>query len=134
MRREMDRLFDRFSEAWPFRGLAEAGRWMPSVDVSETDKELVVRAELPGMDPKEIDISLSGNVLTIKGERKHEREEKKENFHLVERSSGSFSRTLQLPAEVKADKVKAEYKDGVLSISMPKMEPEAVKKIEVKAN
>ena len=133
MRREMDRIFDRFSEAWPFRGFSETGRWMPSVDVSETDKEVIVRAELPGMDPKEIDISLSGNVLTIKGERKHEREEKKENFHLVERGSGSFSRTLQLPVEVKADKVKASYKDGVLSISMPKTEPEAVKKIEVKA-
>ena len=132
MRREMDRLFDRFFEPWPFRGVSETGRWMPSVDVSETDKELVVRAELPGMDPKEIDISLSGKVLTIKGERKNEREEKKENFHLVERSSGSFSRTVQLPAEVKADKIKANYKDGILSIGMPKMEPEAVKKIEVK--
>ena len=133
MRREMDRFFDRFSESWPFRGVSETGRWMPSMDVSETDKELVVRAELPGMDPKEIDISLSGKVLTIKGERKNEREEKKENFHMLERSSGSFSRTLQLPVEVKADKVKADYKDGILSISMPKTEPEAVKKIEVKA-
>ena len=132
MRREMDRLFDRFFEALPFRGFAETGRWTPSVDVSETDKEIIVRAELPGMDPKEIDISLSGNVLTIKGERKHEREEKKENFHLVERSSGSFSRTLQLPAEVRADKIKATYKDGVLNVSMPKTAPEAVKKIEVK--
>ena len=132
MRREMDRLFDRFSEAWPFHGASETGRWMPSVDVSETDKELIARVELPGMDPKEIDISLSGNVLTIKGERKHEREEKKENFHLVERSSGSFSRTLQLPVEVKADKINATYKGGILSVSMPKKEPEAVKKIEVK--
>ena len=132
MRREMDRLFDRFFEAWPFRSTSEMGRWMPSVDLSETDKEIIVRAELPGMDPKEIDISLSGNVLSIKGERKHEHEEKKENFHLVERSSGSFSRTLQLPAEVKADKIKATYKDGVLSISLPKTEPETVKKIEVK--
>jgi len=134
MRREMDRLFDRFSEGWPFRGFAETGRWMPSMDVCETDKELVVRAELPGMDPKEIDICLSGNVLTIKGERKNEREEKKENFHLVERSSGSFSRTLQLPAEVNADKIEASYKDGVLSVKMPKTEPEAVKKVEVKAS
>ena len=133
MRREMDRLFDRFSEPWPFRGFAETGRWMLLVDVSETDKELMVRAELPGMDPKEIDISLSGNVLTIKGGRKHEREEKKENFHLVERSSGSFSRTLQLPVEVKADKIEASYKDGVLSVKMPKTEPETVKKVEVKA-
>ncbi len=132
MRREMDRLFDRFSEAWPFRGLAETGRWMPSVDLSETDKELVVRAELPGMDTKEIDISLSGNVLNIKGERKHEREEKKENFHLVERSSGSFSRTLQLPVDVEADQIKASYKDGILNITMPKTKAEAVKKIEVK--
>ena len=120
MRREMERLFDRFSEGWPFRGLADTGRWVPSLDLSETDKELIVRAELPGMDPKEIDISLSGNVLTIKGERKHEREEKKENFHLVERGSGSFSRTLQLPVEVEADKINATYKGGILSVSMPK--------------
>ena len=133
MRRELDRLFDRFFEAWPFRGLAETGRWMPSVDVSETDKELIVRAELPGMDPKEIDISLAGNVMTIKGERKHEREEKKENFHLVERSSGSFSRSIQLPVEVNADKIKATYKGGVLNVSMPKTKAEAAKKIEVKA-
>ena len=133
MRREIDRLFDRLSEGWPFRGLGETGRWMPSVDVSETEKELMVRAELPGMDPKEIDISLSGNVITIKGERKHEREEKKENFHLVERSSGSFSRSIQLPAEVQADKIQATYKDGILSISMPKTKVEAVKRIEVKA-
>ena len=133
MGREMDRLFDRFFEAWPFRGFAETGRWMPSVDVSETDIELIVRAELPGMDPKEIDISLTGNMLTIKGERKHEREEKKENFHLVERGSGSFSRSIQLPAEVNADKIKATYKDGVLNISMPKTKAEAAKKIEVKA-
>ena len=132
MRREMDRLFDRFFESWPLRGLAETGRWMPSVDVSETEKELIVRAELPGMDPKEIDISMSGNVLTIKGERKHEREEKKENFHMVERSSGSFSRSIQLPTEVKAEKIQATYKDGILSISMPKTKAEAVKKIEVK--
>ena len=133
MRREMDRIFDRFSEAWPFRAFAETGRWMPSVDVSETEKEVMVRAELPGMEPKEIDISLTGNVITIKGERKHEREEKKENFHLVERSSGSFSRSIQLPTEVMADKIQATYKDGILSISMPKTKAEAVKKIELKS-
>jgi HSP20 family protein len=132
MRRDMDRLFDRFSEAWPFRGVSEMGKWMPSVDLSETDKELIVRAELPGIDPKEIDISLSGKVLTVKGERKHEREEKKENFHLLERSSGSFTRSIQLPAEVHADKIKATYKDGVLNLSMPKTKAEAIKKIEVK--
>jgi HSP20 family protein len=132
MRREMDRLFDRFSEAWPFRGITEMDKWTPSVDVSETDKELIVRAELPGIDPKDIDISLNGNVLAIKGERKHEREEKKENFHLVERSSGSFARSIQLPSEVNADKIKATYKDGILNLSMPKTKIEAVKKIEVK--
>ena len=133
MRREMDRFFDRFFEPWPLRGVSETGRWMPSVDVSETEKELIVRAELPGIAPEEIDISLTGNAMTIKGVRKHEREEKKENFHLVERSSGSFSRSIQLPAEVNADKIKATYKDGVLSVSMPKAKAEAVKKIEVKA-
>ena len=134
MRREMDRIIDRFSEAWPFRAFAETGRWIPSVDVAETDKEVIVRAELPGMDPKEIDISLTGNVITIKGERKHEREEKKENFHLVERSSGSFSRSLQLPVDVQTDKIKATYKDGILNVTMPKTKPEATKKIEIKAS
>jgi HSP20 family protein len=131
-RREMDRLFDRFFEDWPFRVSAEEGRWAPSVDVSETPKEVVLKAELPGMDSKDIEVSVQGNVLTLRGERKKEQEDKGENFHRIERSYGAFSRSIQLPADVDAAKVNATYKDGVLKINLPKTKGVAVKKIEVK--
>jgi HSP20 family protein len=130
--REMDRLFNRFFEGWPLRLPTREGEWAPSVDVSETAKEVVVRAEIPGMDPKDMDVSVHGNVLTMRGERKQEHEEKGENIHRIERSYGAFSRSLQLPADVNAEKVKATYKDGVLKINLPKTKEESVKKIEVK--
>jgi HSP20 family protein len=132
-RREMDRLFDRFFEGWPFKPSPQEGPWAPSVDVSETAKDVVVRAEIPGMDPKNIDVSVHGDVLTLRGERKKEHEEKGEDFHRIERSYGAFSRSIRLPAEVDANKVNATYKDGVLKINLPKTEEAAVKKIEVKA-
>jgi HSP20 family protein len=120
VRREMDHLWDRFTGEKPIEWLK--GEWVPSLDVSETKDRVVVRAEAPGLDPKEIDISLSGGVLTLKGEKKKEREEKDENYHLVERSYGSFSRSVRLPAEVQEDTVKASYKDGILTIALPKTE------------
>jgi HSP20 family protein len=132
-RREMDRLFDRFFEGWPFRTAVEGGEWSPSVDVSESAKEVIVRAEIPGMDPKAIDVSVQSNILTLRGERKKEQEEKGENSYRLERSYGAFSRSLRLPAEVDAAKVKATYKDGVLRINLPKTKAAEVKKIEVKA-
>ena len=133
LRREMDRLFDRFFEGWPFfRISAAGGEWAPAVDVSETAKEIVVKAELPGMDPKDIDVSVRGDVLTVAGERKQEKEEKGENFHRIERTYGSFSRSVRLPAEVDPGKVDATYKDGVLKITLRKTKEAAVKKIEVK--
>ncbi len=132
VRREMDRLFDRFFEGWPFRVSAEQRPWAPSVDVSETAKEVVVKAELPGMDPKDIDVSVRGDILSVAGERKQEKEEKGENFHRIESTYGSFSRSIQLPAEVDAGKVNATYKDGVLKITLPKTKEAATKKIEVK--
>jgi HSP20 family protein len=131
-RREMDRLFDRFFEAWPFRLSAEEGAWAPSVDVSETAKEVIVKAELPGMDPKDVDVTVRGDVLSLRGERKKEEEEKGESFHRVERSYGAFSRSIRLPAEVDVNKVKATYKEGVLNINLPKTKQASVKKIEVK--
>ena len=131
-RREMDRLFDRFFEGWPFRISAVQRPWAPSVDVSETAKEVVVKAELPGMDPKDIDVSVRGDILSVAGERKQEKEEKGENFHRIESTYGSFSRSIQLPAEVDAGKVDATYKDGVLKITLPKTKEAATKKIEVK--
>ena len=132
-RREMDRAFDRFFEGWPFRLSAEEGTWVPSVDVSETAKEVIVKAELPGMDAKEIDVSVRGEILTLRGERKQEKEEKGENSRRVERRYGSFSRSIQLPTEVDSNKVDATYRDGVLKIIMPKTKEAATTKIEVKA-
>ena len=95
LRREMDRIWDRFSgerpTEWP------GGEWAPSMDVSESQDKIVVKAEAPGIDPKELDISLSNGVLTLKGEKKKAREEKGENYHLVERGYGSFSRSVRIP-------------------------------------
>jgi len=131
LRREIDTLFDRFFEGWPFRTSA-IRQWVPSVDVSETAQEVIVQAELPGMDPKDIDISVQGNLLTLKGERKQEKEEEGANYHRIERSFGAFSRTIQLPAEVDMEKVNAVYKNGVLRVTMPKTQAAASRKIEVK--
>jgi HSP20 family protein len=126
----MDSVFERFFDGWPFR-TREAGKWMPVMDVSEKDKEIIVKAEIPGMDPKDIDISLQNGLLTIRGERKQEKEE---SFHKVERSYGAFSRSVRLPAEVDEDKVMATYTNGVLTLEMRKTKEAAAKKIEVKAN
>ena len=107
--------------------------WAPVVDISESADQVTVKAEIPGLEPKDIDISLSGDLLTIKGEKKSEREEKDENYHLVERSYGSFSRSLRLPVSVEADKIEASYKQGVLTITCPKKEEVKAKAIEIKA-
>jgi HSP20 family protein len=135
LRDEMDRLWGRFIRDWPAPIRREgAGQWLPTVDVSETPKEVVVEAEIPGMDPKDIDISLQGSKLTLRGQRKQEKKEEGKNYHRVERTYGTFSRTIQLPAEVDASKVNATYKNGVLRVNMPKSKEETVKKIEVKSS
>jgi len=103
----------------------------PAFDISETATEIHVKAELPGMDAKEIDITVTGDLLTIKGEKKEEKEEKGQNFHRRERRYGSFSRSFRLPVEVKADSIDAGYKDGVLTVTMPKAEAEKARRIEV---
>ncbi|MCU0595314.1 MAG: Hsp20/alpha crystallin family protein [Desulfobacterota bacterium] len=133
LRNEMERLYDRFFDLRPFRRFAEEGEWMPSVDVSETAKEIIVKAEIPGVEAKDIDVNLSGEVLTIKGERKREREEQEENFHRIERSYGSFFRSLRLPSEVDGEKIKASYKKGVLRITLPKAKKATAKKVEISA-
>jgi HSP20 family protein len=107
--------------------------WNPAVDIFENDNDVVVKVELPGMDPKNIDVRLENNVLMLKGERRFEKdpkETKEENYHRVEREYGTFSRAFALPTPVKEDKVNAEYKDGVLKIVLPKKEevkPKAIK-------
>jgi HSP20 family protein len=131
MRQEMDRLWDSFLEGRPGRRAREEG-WVPSLDFSETKSDLVVKAELPGIDPKGIDISLNEGVLTIKGEKRQEKEEKEEGYHLVERSYGSFTRSIRLPREVQNDKINAFYKNGVLKITLPKSEEAKKKEIKIK--
>lgn len=135
-RSEMNRLFDNF-----FRGVdiepfeKRFGAFQPDIDVTETDKEIKVSAELPGMDDKDIDVSLTKDSLTIKGEKKEEKEEKKKDYYRMERSYGSFSRTISLPIEIDADKAKAQFKKGVLTITLPKTTKaiKETKKISVKA-
>jgi HSP20 family protein len=131
MRREMDRLWDSLIER-PRRKGEEEGEWLPSLDVAETKDSYVVKAEIPGADPKDIDISLSDGMLTIKGEKKEEKEEKEENYHLVERTYGAFVRSIQLPGEVQRDKIKAEYKNGILKVILPKSEEAKQKETKIK--
>ena len=121
MRRDMERLFEDFSRGlgWNTPASARMGT-APRIDVSETETELNIEAELPGVDEKDVELILSDGRLTIKGEKKHEKEEKKKDYHLVERSYGSFARTLGLPFDVDPEQVKASFDKGVLRVTVPK--------------
>jgi HSP20 family protein len=130
-RREMDRLWERFFSERPGLDMLEKA-WEPALDISETKSDIVVKAELPGIDPKEIDISLTGDTLTIRGEKQQEKEEKEENYYRIERSYGIFSRTIKLPVSVQNDKIKASYQHGVLKITLPKSEEAKQKQIKIK--
>ncbi len=136
LRQEINSLFDYFFRGFeiePFRG--RFGAFTPSIDVKESDKDISVIAELPGMDEKDIDVSLTRDALTIKGEKKEEKEEKRKDYYRMERTFGSFTRTIPLPTEIDVDKVKAEFKKGVLTVTLPKSEKaiKETKKIPVKA-
>ena len=133
LRREMDRLWDDYFGSGRRALRPLPAEFAPAVDVKETADQIVVKAEVPGMDAKDINISVTGDVLTIKGEKKSEREEKEENYHLVERSYGSFSRSLAMPAAVDMDKIEAKYDKGVLTITCPKKEEVKPKAIEIKS-
>ena len=131
LRREMDRLWENFFGERPLGRILER-EWAPSLDMSETKDNYVVKAEVPGIDAKHIDISLTGDVLSIRGEKKQEKEEKEEDYHLVERSYGSFSRSVRIPAEVESNKIKASYKNGILTITLPKSEKVKAKEVKIK--
>jgi len=107
--------------------------WSPSVDIFETENEVVIKAELPGMEAKDIDIKLENNVLMLRGDRRFEKETKNENYHRVERSYGNFTRSFSLPAFVDDEKVRAEYKNGLLRIVLPKKEQAKSKEIKIAA-
>lgn len=130
-RGEMDKLWDRFFGQRPLAGgLTE--EWLPSVDISETEDKLLIKAELPGLETKDVNVSISGDLLTIKGEKKKEKEEKDEHHYYMERYSGSFERSFRIPVSVKADKVEAVFDKGVLKVTLPKMEEAKKKEIEIK--
>ncbi len=127
LRRRMDRLFDDFT-----RRDEEAGSsWLPSVDLSENSDSFLIKADVPGMDKKDIKITMQDNVLNISGEKKQEKEEKDRNYHLIERSYGQFSRSFTLPTKVDSDKIKAEFKNGVLEIVIPKAPEAKAREIEI---
>jgi HSP20 family protein len=135
IRREMDRLFDQASHngglsAWP-RGGA-----MPDIDVAETDKEIQVTAELPGVDVKDVDVTLANGMLSIKGEKRSERDERNAEFHVIERNFGAFERRIGVPEGCDPAQVKAEFTNGVLRVTIPKpaSAQAAAQKIEITKN
>jgi len=131
IRNEMDQFFEQFFRD-PWGSLARGLGGGPVMDVAESDKEVTVTAELPGVDPKDINIDVSGNTLTVRGEKKQEREEKDQSYHFVERSFGRFQRSVQLPASVDPNHVDAVSRNGTLTITLAKKPDAQRKRIEVK--
>lgn len=129
LQQEIERVFDNFG-AW--RGFD--GAFTPSMEVTETDKAIEVTTELPGIDEKDLDISLSNDVLTIRGEKRAEKEEKSKSYRLVERSYGSFERSLGLPPGIDAGAIKASMDKGVLKITLPKPATAQAQKIKIAPN
>ena len=128
---EMSRLLDDIFGQRPARVQWTDGAWNPSVDVTEDEDSVVVKAEMPGLNKDDVKISVHDSILTLKGEKKQEKEEKEADYHRIERSYGSFCRSFQLPTTVRTDKIKANYKDGVLSITLPKTEEVKPKEIPI---
>lgn len=130
LQRQIDRLFEDFTRPWPASN--GASELIPSMDVTETNGEIEVTAELPGLQEKDVQVNVADDILTIKGEKKAEKEQKDKDYRLIERSYGSFERTLQLPGGVDADAIKASISDGVLKVTVPKPAAAQAKKVEVK--
>lgn len=133
-RDEIDRTFERFfHDPWGAveSGLSALGPWGPAVDVSQTDTEVAVRAEIPGLDPKDLDITIQGNMLVLAGEKKESAEEKGTDYSYSECRYGSFRRTIELPSSIDPDKVTAEHKNGVVTIRIEKSQAERPRRINV---
>ena len=129
----ISRLFDETFGRYPaVRRETLDKTWLPAVDIYEDKENIVVKAELPGVKKDEVAIEIKDNILTLSGERKQEQETKKENYHRVERVYGKFSRSFTLPDSVQVDKVKANYRDGILEIALPKAEAAKPKAIPIK--
>lgn len=132
VRQEIDRIFDSFLRGGSFDDGSWGSFWSPSIDVIEKDDAYIVRAEVPGMSKDDVNISILNNVLTVRGEKKAKEEEKNSEFTRIERSYGSFQRSFALPRTVNANAVEAECKDGLLTITLPKLEEAKPKSIDVK--
>lgn len=132
----MSRMFEEFFNDFPFNNSSPETResWSPSVDILEKDGNLILRAELPGMTEKQIELKLEGNTLTLKGERKLENEDKKNNYHRVESFYGSFMRSFRLPDTVDMGKISADYKNGILTVTMPQKPEVKPREIPVSVN
>jgi len=118
LRREMDRLFDNFLGT-EFKSTAN-GNWLPEIDMSETDDEIIVKMDIPGMEQKDIKVAMSGDYLNVTGERKEEKEEKKKHYYSLERKLGMFERNIPIPTAVDPVKIRAEYNKGVLEVHLPR--------------
>ena len=126
-------IFDRFFNGLELPTLFGGEEMVvPHFDISETEKEYVISGEIPGIDVKDLNVTLTDGIITIKGEKKKETEDKEENYHRIERHYGSFERSFRVPDKVNTDELDANYKDGVLKLTLPKAEVSEVKKIEVK--
>jgi len=132
LQERMNRLFEQtLDRSRGEREVMVAGTWAPAVDIYETPESIVLQAELPGLGKDDIDIQVRDNVLTLKGERRSEKEVKEGNYLRVERAYGGFQRAFTLPAAVQADKIRAVFKDGVLDVSIPKAEEAKPKQIKI---
>jgi HSP20 family protein len=131
-RDHFNRLFGR-DDFWGTEGVTTAGEWLPAVDVIENDNALTFKAELPGIEAKDVAVTIDNNVLTLKGERRIEKDVKKENYHRMERAFGTFVRSFALPAFVDAENVKADFKNGVLVVTIPKKAHAKTRAVEVTA-
>lgn len=131
MQDRMNRMFEDAERGWRSDEPSSTTTWSPAVDIYETENEIIVHAELPGVERKDIGLSLEKNVLTLKGERRFEKEMKQENYHRIERAYGGFSRSFSIPAIVDEEKIRAEYNDGILKISLPKKEQVKAKQIQI---
>ena len=132
MRRDMDRLFARLWDDFGMLHFPRPSRDIPFIDLSETEGHLILKAEIPGLNPEDLDISITDDILTIKGEMKKEFVKERENYHRMERRYESFSRSIQLPCRIMIEDVEATYKEGIVTIIMPKCKPEITKKVKIR--
>ena len=131
LQEEVNRLFStNLNRSFDDEGIGR-GAWAPSVDIYENKDQLVLEAELPGMKPEEFDLSIENNVITLRGERRFEKTDEGDNYHRVERSYGSFTRSFTLPQTVNGEEAKAEYSNGVLRVTLPKREEAKSRRIEI---